>query len=191
MKKLMMMVAVALVGAAFAQAPRENGPRPGHGGPHPGMAPIERMVANPKMAEKLGITQEQREKIDAAAKAGREKSAELQKKVGEAMKKQFALLEAEQIDEAAVMAAIDEVFELRKEIAKTQTRRVIAVRTILTPEQIKQGLEQVKAMREKNGPRRPRAEGEGPKRPHGDRPGHRRGPRDEGKPSAEKPASEM
>ena len=191
MKELMMMVAVALVGAAFAQAPRESGPRPRHGGPHPGMAPLERMDANPKMAEKLGITQEQREKIDAAAKAGREQSAELQKKVGEAMKKQFELLEAEKIDEAAVMAAIDEVFELRKEIAKTQTRRVIAVRTILTPEQIKQGLELVKSMRGKNGPRQPRAEGAPGKRPHGDRPGRRRGPRDEGKPSAEKPASEM
>ena len=181
MKKLMMMVAVALVGAAFAQAPREIGPRPGHGGGHPGMAPIERMVANPKMAEKLGITQEQREKIEAATKAGREKAAELQKKVGEAMKKQFALLEAEHIDETAVMAAIDEVFELRKEIAKAQTRRVIAVRTILTPDQIKQGLEQVKAMREKNGGRKPR----------GDRPARRAGPRGEGRQPAGKPAPEL
>lgn len=187
MKKLMTMVAVALVGAAFAQAPRENGPRPPHGGPVPGIAPIERMVTNPKVSEKLGITPEQREKLDACLKSGREQNAEMQKKVREAMKKQVSLLEAEKIDEAAVMAAIDEVFALRKDIAKAQTRRVIAVRSILTPEQIKQGLELAKKFREKHGPR---AEGEGPRRPHGDRPGRRHGPRDEGKPSAEKPASE-
>ena len=183
MKKLMMVAAVALVGAVFAQGARENAPRPPHPGFHP-VDPIVRMVSNPKMAEKLAITPEQREKLDASLKGEKEQTAEMQKKLREAMKKQVSLLEAEKVDEAAVMAAIDEVFALRRDMAKAQTRRVIAVKSILTPEQIAKGREAVRELREKH-PRGPRAEGEGGKRGRADRPGHRRGSRDEGKPSAE------
>ena len=183
MKKLMMVAAVALMGAAFAQGPRENGPRPPHPGPHM-VDPIVRMVSNPKMAEKLAITPEQRAKLDAGLKGEKEQTDEMQKKLREAMKKQVALLEAERIDEAAVMAAIDEVFALRRDMAKAQTRRVIAVKSILTPEQSAKGREAMRELREKLAPG-PRAEGEGGRRGRGDRPVNRRGARDEGKASAE------
>ena len=177
MKKMTLLFAAALVGAAFAQGPRERGPRPTMSGPsHPGMDPIVRMVSNPKMAEKLGITEEQRTKLDACLKGGREKGVEQQKKAHEAMEKQMRLLEAEKVDEAAVMAAIDEVFEIRKEMAKAQTRRVIAVKSILTPEQIAKGLEELRQQREaRREGRGRRAEGGRAPRKDGDRPGKRRG----------------
>lgn len=182
MKKLMFLATFALAGAVLAQAPRENGPRPPMtGGAHMAVDPIVRMVSHPKAAEALGITAEQREKLDACLMGGREQAAETQKKLRGAMDRQMKLLDADKVDEAAVMAAIDEVFDLRKEMAKAQTKRVIAVKSILTPEQIAKGREQLKQMRGRRGGRP-----EGGPRPHGgDRPGRRQGPRD----GAAKPAS--
>ena len=82
--------------------------------------------------------------------------------------KQLELMKADKIDEAAVMKAIDEVFELRKEMAKEQIRRVIAVKSILTSEQIAKAREAVKSMsgpRGERGPRRgPSRKGKGPRK---------------------------
>ena len=85
--------------------------------------------------------------------------------------RQFELMKADKIDEAAVMKAIDEVFELRKEMAKAQVKRVIAVKSVLTPEQIEKAREEVKKMfeqRGEKGPRQGRMRGRGPR--GGDRP---------------------
>ena len=192
MKKLTLLVAAALVGAAFAQGPQERGPRPPmSGAPHLGMDPIVRMVSNPKMAENLGITEEQKARLDVCLKGDREKSAELQKKAREAMQRQMKLLEAEKIDEAAVMAAIDEAFEIRKEMAKAQTRRVITVKSILTPEQIAKGLEELRQQREaRREGRAPRGEGDRGPRRDGDRPGRRRGPHGDTTPPPPPPSPE-
>ncbi len=102
--------------------------------------PIVRAVMNPKVAEGIGLSDEQKAKL-AEFKGGRGANRELQKKVGEGMKRQMELLQAETIDEAAVMASIDEVFEVRKQMAKEQTKRLIAIRSVLTPEQIKKARE--------------------------------------------------
>ena len=90
--------------------------------------------------------------------------------------KQLDLMKAEKIDEAAVMAAIDEVFELRKAMAKEQAKRLIAVKTVLTPEQVAKAHEEMKKMFEARGDRGPRREGKGPrefkgprKGPHGEK----------------------
>ena len=83
------------------------------------------------------------------------------------MEKQVELLKAEKIDEAAVMQAIDEVFEARKEIAKAQTKRTIEIRSILTPEQVTKALEAMRDLRSSrprpNGPKARDARREAPK----------------------------
>ena len=99
-------------------------------------------------------------------------------KVREATKRQFDLMKAEKVDEAAVMKAIDEVFELRKQMAKEQVQRVIEIKAILTPEQIAKAREEMKAGFAARGDR-------GPRGPRGDREGRRHGPRREGKGPAE------
>ena len=48
----------------------------------------------------------------------------------------------------AVMSAIDELFDLRKEMAKTQTKRVIAVKALLTSEQLEKAVEELRKVRE-------------------------------------------
>ncbi len=119
--------------------------------------PLIRAVMNPRAGEELGLSAEQKEKL-AALRGAEEADRELQKKVGEKMRYQVELLEADSIDEDAVMASIDEVFELRKAMAKAQTKRLIDVRSILDPEQIKKARGMVKGMRE-----RARSRGEGPR----------------------------
>lgn len=149
--KCLMTVFVALMAmSVLAQAPERRGPG--------SMEPVLRAALNPKLAEKLGVTEEQAAKLKALAdEKGNQR--ELNEKIRKGMERQAELLKAEKIDEAAVMAVLDEVWAARKEIAKRQTKRVIAVRSILTSEQVKQAVEAVKTMRD----------------------GHRKGPKGEAK----------
>ena len=169
MKKLMMTrVATAFAAAVSAQepaAPVANAParaampprfeRMSMGGPM-GADPLLRAVMNPKVAEAIGLTDEQKSKIKELR--GDNGSRELQEKFRKGQELQSKLLRAETIDEAAVMAAIDETWEARKELAKSQTRRLIAVRSILTPDQVKKALS---AMRDLRGARAARRNAKG------------------------------
>ena len=193
MKKLMMIAVAALCCVALADGPERGAHRPGGPGPHGGMGgmrphemgfdPIVFAVQRPRIAEKLGLSEEQKAKIKGVtdrAKGGRE----AMQKVREATKRQFDLMKAEKVDEAAVMKAIDEVFELRKQMAKEQVQRVIEIKAILTPEQIAKAREEMKAGFAARGDR-------GPRGPRGDREGRRHGPRREGRgPRGPAPAPE-
>ena len=187
MKKLMMIAVAALCCVALADGPERGMRRPGgpHGGmggmrhPEMGMDPIVFAVSRPKIVEKLGLSDDQKEKLKAVtdrAKEGRESM----KKVREATMKQFELMKAEKVDEAAVMKAIDEVFELRKQMAKEQVRRVIEIKLILTPEQIAKAREEMRANFAARGGRPDGQRGERggrPDGPRGGREGRRHGQR--------------
>ena len=187
MKKLMMIAVAALCCVALADGPergarRPGGPFGGMGGmrhPEMGMDPIVFAVSRPKIVEKLGLSDDQKEKLKAVtdrAKEGRESM----KKVREATMKQFDLMKAEKVDEAAVMKAIDEVFELRKQMAKEQVRRVIEIKLILTPEQIAKAREEMRANFAARGGRPDGQRGERggrPDGPRGGREGRRHGQR--------------
>ena len=190
MKGIIVAAVAALCCVAFAQGP-EGGAQPAGGrrgfGPREGMGPamsmmgglggidpIVRAVSNPAIAEKIGLSEEQKAKIK-EANGTPEANRESQKKIREASMKQAELMKAEKIDEAAVMAAIDEVFELRKAAAKEQAKRQIKIKAILTPEQTKKAEEEMKngfAPRFERGTRRggPR-EGMGPQGARGPRGG--------------------
>ena len=183
MKSLIVVAVAALSCVAFADGPeggqRPEGPRRGFGprdgfGPMMGGDPIVRMVSNPAVAEKLGLSDEQKAKLK-ELKGNGEANRETQKKVREATMKQVELMKAEKIDE---------VFELRKAMAKEQAKRVIAVKSVLTPEQVKMAHEEMKKMFEARGDRGPRREGKGPrefkgprKGPHGEK-GPKEGPKE-------------
>lgn len=169
MKKLMFAMVAALSFAASAQDAEgpKAGPRDGgfRRGPRDRGAMAERgmmpggfgggmmgdmavmAAANPKIAEKIGLSAETREQIKKLDTDNRARVQELQKKTRELMEKQAKLMKAEKIDEAQVMAAIDELFECRKEMAKTQTKRLIGVKSMLTPEQIAKATEAMKELR--------------------------------------------
>ncbi len=146
--------------------------------------PVMRAVMTPGVAEKIGLNDEQKTKLREVVLL-RGASRELQDKIRKGTSRQNELLLAEKIDEAAVMAAIDEVFDARREIARDQARRLIAVKSILTPEQVSKALEAMKEIRAESRQRRAGMKGE------------RRGPEGECSPKegiatpvAEKPAAE-
>lgn len=142
MKKLMIAAAMAaMMGVAMAQAPSR--PMRGPYGMETGSDPVARMAMNPKMAEKLNLTEEQTAKIREITKSSQESTKALRDKMRAAMEKQAEILKAEKVDEAAAMAAIDELFEVRKEMAKAQTKRIIQVKAILTPEQLAKAKEEM------------------------------------------------
>ena len=165
MKKLMMIGVAALSVAALAQEP--EGPKAGPGGERPRLSPVlergrmpmgERgmtgddqaitAVMNPQVAEKIGLDDATQLKLKEIDLNLRKTNRELQKKTREAMEKQAKLMKEAKVDEAAVMAAIDELFDLRKEMAKAQTKRVLAVKALLKPEQLEQAVEEMRKVRE-------------------------------------------
>lgn len=205
MKSLIIVAVAALSCVAFADGGPEGGARPEGGrrgfGPREGgmgpmmggMDPIVRMVSNPEVADKIGLSDEQKAKLK-ELKGDREANRAAQEKVRAATMKQLDLMKADKVDEAAVMAAIDEVFELRKAMAKEQAKRVIAVKSVLTPEQVAKAHEEMKKMFESRGDRGPRREGKGPrefksprKGPHGEK-GPKEGPKDGPKEGCDAPA---
>lgn len=202
MKKILaVMAAAALAGAAFSQEPAEgpkNGERRGFDrGQHSGFGMMTpefggdmavRAVLRPKIAEKLGLSEETRAKLREIEEDSRAKTEDIQAKIRGAMKKQAELLKADEPDEDAVMKAIDELFRLRRDLAKVQTRRVLAVKKLLTPEQIRQATEEMRKMREgrARGGFAPREGGKGGRRREsGDRPRREGAPRKGGEHSSE------
>ena len=159
MKSLMTAVVAALALAVFAEEPVAKAPREMHARPPrammgaPSADPVMRAAMNPRMAKKLGLSEEQAAKLK-AIREDKGQARALHEKIRKGMERQAELLKAEKVDEAAVMAAIDEVFEARKAIAKEQMGRLIAAKAVLTPEQIKKAQE-LKA--ETRPPRAPRA----------------------------------
>lgn len=174
MKSLIMLSAAMIAAVTFGQdAPKRNMGRFRPMGEGFAADPIARMVSNPKVAEKLNLTEEQKTKLEELIKTQREGMKEKRAKMGEAMKRQMDLMNAEEIDESKVMASIDEVFALRCAMAKDQVKRVIAVKNILTPEQIKKANE-IKAEFRDRGGRRPEAGERGRPRRNAERKGARR-----------------
>lgn len=174
MKCSIMLAAAMIAAVTFGQdAPKRNMGRFRSMGEGFSADPIARMVSNPRFAEKLNLTEEQKAKLEELNKTQRESGRVNRTKMSEAMKRQMALMTAENIDESAVMASIDEVFALRCAMAKDQVKRVIAIKNILTPEQIKKANE-IKAEFRDRGGRHPEAGEKGRPRRNAERKGARR-----------------
>jgi Spy/CpxP family protein refolding chaperone len=96
---------------------------------------LPRVIESPEVVEKLGITAEQIEKLKKVGKNKDEFKA-LEEKMRAADEKQFALFLSDNVDEVAVMMVIDEMSEVKKEIAKAKARELLSIKSVLTPEQL-------------------------------------------------------
>jgi len=181
--------------------PRHDGPG-GAGGPGRGgfgmneggqLGFLVPLLRKPETAAKIGLPEE---KAQALAATFADLDAQLKAanaKLPAAFEKQAKALEADPVDEAAALAAVNEVWDLRREVAVLQTRKVIAIRAALSAEQIAKARELLREEWGRFGERRG-GEGRGPgsemRRGPGGRgpggPGGRRGPK--GGPGAEPPA---
>ncbi len=167
-------------GPGGAAGPRRDGPgRFGPGGAGRGGFGMNEggsfgflvpLLQKPETAAKIGLPEE---KAQALAATFADLDAQLKavnEKLPAAFKRQAEALEAATPDEAAVLAAVNEVWDLRREVALLQTRKVLAIRATLGAEQIEKARallrEEWRSFGERRGPGGP-----------GGAPGGRRGPR--------------
>lgn len=145
-------VALAATLAAGTVIAQDPGSGPGAPGDHPGFVmhrpPMERAMGphagfgrwwnNPKIVEKLKLTDDQRKAMDQIFQDHREKLVDLRGNVEKAEIEMEPLVRADQPNEQAVLAQIDKVAQARAELEKANARFLFALRSKLTPEQWKQ-----------------------------------------------------
>lgn len=136
---------VLLAGAVFAQGPG-GGPGPGAGfGEH--RPPVEKAFGprsgrghwwnNPRMVEKLKLTDEQRKAFDGILLEHRKRLIDLRASLAKAELTLEPLMREDQPNEAAILAQIDKVAQARAELEKANAAFLLAIRARLTPEQWK------------------------------------------------------
>lgn len=134
-----------MAGTALAQGPGGGmGPGPGFGGHRP---PFEnafgghgiqgRWWNNPKVVERLKLTDEQRKAFDDILLQHRETLIDLRGNVEKAELGMEPLIGQDQPNEGKILAQIDKVAQARAELEKANARYLLALRGKLTPEQWK------------------------------------------------------
>ena len=135
-----------IAGSALAQGPGE-GPGGGQGfGEH--RPPFEkafdgqgihgRWWNNPKVVERLKLSDEQRKSFDEILFQHRETLIALRATLAKAELELEPLIRNEQPNESKILAQIDKVAQARAELEKANARYLLALRSKLTPEQWKQ-----------------------------------------------------
>ncbi|MGB7984740.1 MAG: Spy/CpxP family protein refolding chaperone [Terracidiphilus sp.] len=136
--------AVLMAGSALAQEPGGAAPGAGFGEHRP---PLEKAFGdqgghgrwwnNPKVAERLKLTEEQRKVFDGILLEHREKLIDLRANLEKAELQLEPLVRDDQPNEAKILAQIDKVAQARAELEKANARFLLAIRAKLTPEQWK------------------------------------------------------
>lgn len=115
----------------------------GQGGGAGAARPLERVLGGPagrwwtrpQLIERLGITADQRKKMDDTFQQHRLKLIDLNAGVQKEEAIMEPLVAAEQPDEGKIVAQIDKVAQARAELEKANARMLLGIRRTLTPEQ--------------------------------------------------------
>jgi len=110
-----------------------KGPRMGEKGPG-GM--IERLLDNPELMEKAGISKEQLTAIKNAMDEIEIKMIDLRAEMEKAGIAQAQLMSQEKIDEDAIMKAVEKTGEIRTKMAKLHIQSMLTIKKSITPEQM-------------------------------------------------------
>jgi len=175
---------VLMAGSALAQGPGGGpgaGAGPGFGDHQPpfekafgGQGIHGRWWNNPRIVERLKLSDEQRKSFDEILFQHRETLIDLRGSRAKAELELEPLIRDDQPNETRILAQIDKVAQSRAELEKANARYLLAIRGKLTPEQWKQ----VQEFRANRGLER-RGEGRGGWKPGGQGPGgqyHRQTP---------------
>jgi len=92
---------------------------------------------NPEMAQKLGLSAEQEQKMDDIFQQHRLRLIDLNASLEKAETLLEPLMESDRPDEAKILAQADRVAEARAELEKANTRLLVGIRLVLTPDQWK------------------------------------------------------
>jgi Spy/CpxP family protein refolding chaperone len=137
---------VWMAGSALAQGPGGGpGAGPGFGDHRP---PIEKAFGgegirgrwwnNPRLVERLKLTDEQRKSFDGILLQHRETLVDLRGSLEKAELELEPLIRDDAPNEARILSQIDKVAQARAELEKANARYLLAIRGKLTPEQWKQ-----------------------------------------------------
>lgn len=97
---------------------------------------LKALMRNEKLAEALGVTEEQMDSLKTHVDVHRVEYRSLEEQLKDCGMQQAQIMTQDQIDEEALMLAIDECFEIRKELAKLKMQQLLLVKRTLTPDQI-------------------------------------------------------
>jgi len=172
MKKTLLLIAVlTLTTVALAQGPGPD-PMPRHMGPgRDGMAPMPPVRGfggswwkNSELAEKLKLTDQQKQQLEQTFLDYRLKLVDLRADVERQELKLQPLMDADQLNESQISSQLDTLLAARMKLEKTNAMMNVSMRKVLTADQWKQ----LRSMRENrfHGPRpamgdRERREGRG------------------------------
>jgi Spy/CpxP family protein refolding chaperone len=106
-------------------------------GPHGFHGPHGRWWNNPQVAQKIGLTDDQRKKMDDIFQQHRLKLVDLDANLKREEIVMEPLVNADQPDEAKLLAQIDRVAQARAELEKANARMLLGIRRVLTADQWK------------------------------------------------------
>ncbi len=127
------LISIALL-ASTAMAQQRSGRSVNPGGPAEG-----RLMT--KKAEEIGLSEETVAKIEAAIEAGKAEEAKLREENKDALDKLSEVLLKNLPSEKELMAASDKVGEFASKSRAYKMKSVIAMRSLLTPEQLEKFME--------------------------------------------------
>lgn len=172
MTRKILMASLLLCGLALAQqrqgdmqggpdGPRPTGPQRYFGQHEPkgdgelhGILPLGRWWKNAKSQKALGLNDGQMQKIETIFLDSRMKLVDIHASLEKEEIKLEPLLEGDNLDENAVLGAIDRIAAARANLEKTNAQMAFAIRRVLTPEQWKT-LRELRPCREQNRDRFP------------------------------------
>lgn len=93
---------------------------------------------NPRIVERLKLTDDQRKAMDAILQQHRMTLIDLRANVEKAEVEMQPLMRADEPNESAILAQIDKIAQARAELEKGNARFLLAIRSKLTPDQWKQ-----------------------------------------------------
>lgn len=129
---------ICVASTVFGQPPRE-GRRAGGGEGMEGHEPlISRIVDNPKIAERLGLSDEQVDALRKESYSAREKEIKLRAELELAGLEQAKLLTSKEVDEDSLMQAVEKTGKIRTELAKLRVKQLLVIKETLSEEQLNQ-----------------------------------------------------
>jgi Spy/CpxP family protein refolding chaperone len=110
---------------------------------------IERLTKDPELAKRIGITEDQLQKVKQAIEPIEVKRKELEEQREKAAAEQAELLAKDSVDEEALLAVVEKLGQINTELAKLSIKELIAVKGVFTPEQIAEIRKNIRAEVEK------------------------------------------
>lgn len=178
-KKILVLVLLS-AGLVFAQeGPLPGGPGgppprrgPGMMGPMGGMMPMMRFWKESRIANLLGLSQQQIDQLDQVVDSNEPQLKQMSEQLRTNEDQLHKLMDADQPDTAQINSQIDQIAQMRASLEKATAKMHLAVRGILTPDQWKKLQAEMMNIHERMQQRMQRREGrpsqEHPQGPEGE-----------------------